>query len=144
MYGFGLLEDVKIIKTFDEVTAATSAANGVTIDTAGAEGVIFVTVFGTQAVDNGVKVQQDTASGMGTAADLLGSLQLVDATKTTAVNQVHRPRERYVRAVAVRGTSTTIPAGFAIVYGLKSVPFANGSQADVAAKVLVSPAEGTA
>lgn len=144
MYGFGLLEDVKIIKTFDEVTAATSAANGTTIDTAGAEGVIFVTILGTAAANNGVKVQQDSASGMGTAADLLGSQVLSDATETTIVVQVHKPRERYVRPVCVRGTSTTVPGGFAIVYGLRTKPYDNDSQTDVAAEVHVSPAEGTA
>lgn len=144
MHGIGLLENVKVIKTFDEVTAATSAANGVAIDTAGAEGVIFVTVFGTSAADNGVKVQQDSASGMGTAADLLGSQVLLDGTETTAVVQVHKPRERYVRAVAVRGTSTTVPAGIAIVYGLRTCPYDNDSQTDVAAESHVSPAEGTA
>lgn len=144
MYGFGLLEDVKIIKTFDEVTAGTSASNGTTIDTAGAEGVIFVTILGTAAANNGVKVQQDSASGMGTAADLLGTQVLSDATETTIAVQVHKPRERYVRAVAVRGTSTTIPGGFAIVYGLRTKPYDNDSQTDVAAEVHVSPAEGAA
>lgn len=144
MNGFGLLEDIKVIKTFDEVTAATTAANGTTIDTAGAEGVIFITIFGTSAADNGVKVQQDTASGMGSAADLAGSQVLLDATETVAAVQVHRPRERYVRPVAVRGTSTTVPGGIAILYGLKSRPYDNDSQTDVAAEVHVSPAEGTA
>lgn len=144
MHGIGLLENIKIIKTFDEVTAATSAANGTTIDTAGAEGVIFVTIFGTPAANNGVKVQQDSASGMGTAADLLGSQVLSDGTETTVAVQVHKPRERYVRPVAVRGTSTTVPGGIAIVYGLRTCPYDNDAQTDVAAEVHVSPAEGTA
>lgn len=144
MHGFGLLDDVKIIKTFDEVTAGTSDSNGTTIDTAGAEGVIFVTVLGTAAANNGVKVQQDSASGMGTAADLAGSKVLSDATETTIVVEVVKPRERYVRPVAVRGTSTTIPAGIAILYGLRTVPSGNDDQTDVAAESHVSPAEGTA
>lgn len=144
MYGIGLMENVKIIKTFDEVTAGTSASSGATIDTAGAEGVLFVTVLGTAAADNGVKIQQDSASGMGTAADLAGTLTLSDATETTIVTQVHKPRERYVRAVAVRGTSTTVPAGIAIVYGLRTQPYDNDAQTDVAAESNVSPAEGTA
>lgn len=144
MFGFGLLQDVRIIKTFDEVAAGTSAANGTTIDTAGAEGVIFVTVIGTQATNNGVKVQQDSASGMGTAADLVGTQVLVDATKTTAVVQVHKPTKRYLRPVAVRGTSTTVPAGIAILYGLRSAPSLNENQTDVASETHVSPAEGTA
>lgn len=144
MHGTGLLEGVKVIKTFDEVTAGTSASNGTTIDTANAEGVIFVTVFGTSAADNGVKCQQDTASGMGGAADLLATQVLLDGTETVAVVQIHKPRERYLRPVAVRGTSTTVPAGIAIVYGLRTEEYDNDTQTDVAAESHVSPAEGTA
>ena len=144
MHGIGLLESVKVIKTFDEVTAATSASNGTIIDTANAEGVIFITVFGTPAANNGVKVQQDTASNMAAAADLAGTQVLSDGTETTVAVEVHKPRERYVRPVAVRGTSTTVPAGIAIVYGLRTEAFDNDAQADVAAESHVSPAEGTA
>lgn len=144
MHGIGLLENVKIIKIFDEVTAATSASNGTTIDTAGAEGVIFTTIFGTSAANNGLKAQQGAASDMSDAADLASTQVLLDGTETTACLQIHKPTERYVRAVAVRGTSTTIPGGVAILYGLKTEPFDNDSQTDVAAESHVSPAEGTA
>lgn len=144
MHGKGLLHSVRIEKTFDEVTAATSASSGSTIDMSGAEGVIFITLFGTSAADNGVKVQQDSASGMGSAADLEDSQKLLDGTETVVINQVHKPRERYVRPVAVRGTSTTVPGGFAIVYGLRSEPYDNDSDTDNSAESLVSPAEGTA
>jgi hypothetical protein len=144
MHGIGLLESVKVIKTHDEVTAGTSASNGTIIDTANAEGVIFINVFGTSAADNGVKAQQGAASNMSDAADLVGTQTLLDGTETVGVVQIHKPRERYVRSVAVRGTSTTVPAGIAILYGLRSEAFDNDSQTDVAAESHVSPAEGTA
>ena len=144
MHGIGLLEGVKIIKIFDEITAGTSASNGTIIDTAGAEGVIFTTIFGTSAADNGIKAQQGAASNMSDAADLAATQVLLDATETTACLQIHKPRERYVRAVAVRGTSTTVPGGVAILYGLRSEAFDNDTQTDVAAEAHVSPAEGTA
>ena len=64
MHGIGLLQGVKIEKTHDEVVAGTSASNGTEVDMQGFEGVIFVMVFGTSATDNGIKAQQDTATGM--------------------------------------------------------------------------------
>ena len=144
MHGYGLLGSVKIIKIFDEVGAGTSDSNGTEIDLQNAEGVIFTAVFGTSATDNGLKAQQDTVTGMASAADLEGTQVLLDGTETTAALQIHKPRERFVRAVAVRGTSTTVAAGVAIVYGLKTEAFDNDAQTDVAAENHVSPAEGTA
>lgn len=144
MHGTGLLDKIKITKTHDEVTAGTSDSNGATIDMQGYEGVIFLAVLGTPADDNGIKAQQDSASGMGTAADLLGSQVLSDATETVVAVQIHKPRERYVRSVVVRGTSTTVPAGFAIQYGPRTLPVDNDALTDVAAESHVSPAEGTA
>lgn len=145
MQGIGLLGEVKIIKTFDEVGAAASnATSAVVIDTANAEGVIFITLFGTPAADNGTKIQQDNVVGMGAAADLAGSQKFVGATATVAVNQVHKPRERFLRVVAVRGTSSTVPAGFAIVYGCRTRPSGGAASTDLSINDQISPAEGTA
>lgn len=144
MHAYGILNQVQVVKTHDEVTAGTSASNGTIIDCANAEGVVFITVFGTSAADNGVKVQQGAASNMSDAADLADTQTLLDATETTCVVEVVKPRERYLRSVAVRGTSSTVPAGIAIVFGKRSEKYDNDTQTDVAAESHVSPAEGTA
>jgi len=134
----------KVVKIFDEVTAGTSDSNGTEIDMKNWEWVKFVVVFGTSAADNGIKVQQDTATGMASAADLANTQVLLDATETTAIVDVIRPKERFVRAVAVRGTSTTVPAGVAILGGPRTCPFDQDAETDTAYEYHVSPDEGTA
>lgn len=143
MHGVGLLENVKVEKIFDEVADGTSASNGTEVDMAGFEGVIFVVVYGTSATDNGIHVEQDTVTGMGSAADLAGTQVFLDGTETVSICQVHKPRERFLRAVADRGTSTTIPAGVAIKYGARTCPVDNDADTDNSAETHISPAEGT-
>ena len=110
----------------------------------GYEGVVFVAHLGTSNAANGVKAQQDTASGMGSAADLEGTQVLLDGTEETAALEIIKPRERYVRAVVVRGVSTTVGAVYAIQYGATTLPVDNDSSTDNSAESHVSPAEGTA
>lgn len=143
MHGIGLLECVKVEKIFDEVGAGTSSSNGTEVDMQGYEGVIFVVVYGTSAADNGIHVEQDTATGMASAADLENTQVFLDGTETVSICQVHKPRERFLRAVADRGTSSTIPAGIAIKYGARSMAVDNDADTDNSAESHVSPAEGT-
>lgn len=139
-----LLSGTKIIHLKVAVAAGTSDVTDASIvDTAGYEGVMFIAVFGTSAVDNGIKsVKQDTDSALGAAQDLEGSKVLLDATSKVAVCDVYRPRERYLRPIAVRGTSTTLDSLIAILYGPIKQPVTQGTT--TTAEKFVSPAEGTA
>lgn len=138
-------QDVKVLKIFDEVTAGTSDQDSAEVDMQGFEWVKFIILFGTSAADNGIKaIQQDTVTGMATAADLVGTKKLLDATETVAVVDVVKPRERFLQAVVERGTSTTIAAGFAILGGARTVPYDQDADTDTAHEHHVSPAEGTA
>lgn len=128
--------------------AGTSAINGSAIDMAGWEGVLFIFTFG--AIVSGavtsIKVQQDTVSGMGTAADLAGSGQTIadtDDDKTFYID-IKSPRERFVRPVVSRATqNATVGSITAIQYGARTAPTAaHGS--NVAGEAWVGPAEGTA
>lgn len=137
---------VKAIKVLDLHAAAAAAAANITdstvIDTQGYEGCLIIAKFGTSAVNNGIKVQQDTVVGFGTGADLAGSQQLLDATAKVAIVDIHRPLERFLKPIVVRGTSSTLDSLIAILYSGMSEPAAVDTA--VNQKVVVSPSEGTA
>lgn len=137
------VKNFKVLNLKDAVTAAASNVTDATVvDTAGYEGCVFIAKFGTSAANNGLKAQQDTASGFGTGADLEGSELLLDGTSKIAVLDIHRPLERYLRPIALRGTSSTLDSLIAILYNGRNKPITE--DAAVSSLVLVSPSEGTA
>ena len=122
MYGIGLLEATTVDQVATAQAAGTSDVNSDVVDTQNYEGVIFVTTLGTAAANNGIKIQGGEQSDLSDAADLLSSSNTPN--KTCVVTQVHKPRERYVRAVVVRGTSTTVDSVVAYLYGARTRPAA--------------------
>lgn len=137
-----LSKNIKVLNLKDAATAAASDITDATVvDTAGYDGCLFITKFGTSAANNGIKVQQDTASGFGAGADLASSQQLLDGTKKIAIVDVYRPLERYLRPIVLRGTSSTHDATIAILYSGRNRPVASDDSNN---KVIVSPSEGTA
>lgn len=148
--GYAFLQDHKIIDNCVAATAAgTTDVNGVTIDMEGFEGVFFVVRFGTLTATQvtRLKAQQDTDSGAGTMADLLGTMSTAladgDSGKSLTLD-VFRPQERYVRCVVDRGTANAvIEGGIAILYGPTTLPVTQPASI-ISKEVHVSPAEGTA
>ena len=124
--------------------AGTSTINGATLDTQGLFSVLFVVKFGTPATDNQIKAQQGDLSDLTDASDLLGTLVTVSASDEIVWLDLLRPTKRYVRVVAVRGTSTTIDWGIAVQYGARKLPIDNTIAGTIAGEVHPSPAEGTA
>ena len=123
--------------------AGTSAVNGNTIDTANFEGVECVVKFGTAALDNTIKAQGGELSNGSDMADLADTEVGVTVADSGIVRlDVVKPRHRYIRFVAARGTSTTVDWGVALKYGARTLPAA--SAVVDAAEVHVSPAYGTA
>ena len=126
--------------------AGTSSVNGAVFDMSRYEGILFICKFGTAAADNSIKAQQDSAVGMGGAADLEGSLVgLGGASDEIVALDLYKPMEQFVRMVAVRGTSTTLDWAVAIQYDKRGVlPAVNSIAGIQAHELVVSPAEGTA
>ena len=94
----------------------------------------------------GIRAQQDSASGMGTAADLEGTAQVVadDADEKTFCINIHKPRERYVRLVVDRATQNAVVSSATYIqYGPRTIPNSTHGS-NVAIESFVSPAEGTA
>jgi hypothetical protein len=144
MIDLSLLKEAKVTEVLGATVANTTTIPTAEVDMSGYENVVFLCSLGTSAADNGMKVQQDTVTGMGSAADLLGSSVLCNGTGKVVMTEIVKPRERFVRGSVLRGTSTTINSVFAIQFGKRSVPHNNSVTNVQNAEVHVSPAEGTA
>ena len=138
-----LLNGIKVIDLHvAAVAAASSITDATVVDTQGYEGCVFMAKFGTSAVDNGLKVQQDTVVGFGGGADLEASKILLDGTSKVAIADVYRPKERFLKPIVLRGTSSTLDSLVAILYGPRKQPVTQGTT--TTGELNVSPAEGTA
>lgn len=143
-----LADEVKIVQAITITAGAAGATNinGTAIDTEGYEGVLFVFQFGAivgTAVTS-IKVQQDTAVGMGSAADLAGTGQTIADTDDDKVFyiDVKRPLEQFLRAVVLRATANATVSCMAYLYRGRQFPVSHGT--NVAGELHYAPAEGTA
>lgn len=141
-----LLNEVKITKVADHTAAGTTDVESAIVDMSGFEGVLFITSYGTAAADNFIKAQQNTANSASGMADLEGTKVLTGASPSNedVMLDIYKPRERYLRCVAVVDTSSTIESIWAIQYGPKTRPCVNSVSGTSIAEAHVSPAEGTA
>lgn len=141
-----LSSQVKLTKVADHTAAGTTDVESAILDMQGYEGVIFFTSFGTAAADNLLKIQQNTANSTSGMADLTGTGVTSGASPSNedVWSEVYRPRERYVRCIAVVDTSSTVESIWAIQYGARVVPVDNTTSGTIEGEMAASPAEGTA
>ena len=147
MKSIQLSSAVKIQQGAATTSAGTSNVNGANIDMQNYEGVLFIAKFGTAAADNTIKGQQSSESGGGSPdaySDLAGTSVGVGASDEIVWLDILKPRERYVRMVALRGTSTTLDWAVAIQYGPRKGPVDNTVAGTIHGEAHTSPAEGTA
>ena len=140
--------DEKIITALDYVSG-TADRNGATVDMANWETLIVIFKMATIASSavQTIKFQQDSASGMGTAADLLGTSVAIadDDDDQIFWIEITKPRERYVRAVIDKdGSNACAESAIYILRGLKKLPVDNVVDDTITGELHVSPAEGTA
>jgi len=143
-----LASNVRIARALNAVAAGQTDQNGGIIDMANYEGVVFIAVLGTLASGavTGLKAQMGNESNLSDAADLVGTaVSMADSDDNKLlVLDIHRPAERYVRAVVTRGTAdATIDGVIAIQYGARILPTSQDSTV-AGIETHVSPAEGTA
>lgn len=146
--GRQFLSNCKLVKVQDHTTAGTDAITSDIVDTAGYQGVVFFTSFGTANATNSIKVQQGTANETTGMADLAGTSV---ASGTSPSNEdvivdVYRPQERYLQLVVTRGASTTCESIWACLYGKNEPVGATGNSVSGTqiAEAFSSPDEGTA
>lgn len=140
-----LSNDVKVIKVADHSTAATSGVTSASVDTAGYEGVMFLTSFGTAAAGNTLKAQQSSDDGgSDDFSDLAGTSVSSGSSDEDVWLDIYRPGKQYVRVVAARGTSSTLESVWAILYGPRQAPVDNTTTGTIVGELHVTPDEGTA
>lgn len=140
---------IKVTRTILATAAGSTPVNGSILDMEGFDGVLFIASVGTLTATavTGLKAQQDDASGMGGASDLLDTLVSFadDDDGDSVVLDVYRPQKRYVRCVLVRGTANAvIDDVVAIQYGPMKMPVVHDSSTVIGSETHASPAEGTA
>lgn len=101
--------------------AASTAFNGVGVDTSGWDGAIFYFLLGVTDGTFDLKIQRDDNSGFSSATDIT-SAALTQVTGTgdnlTYAIDVYRPTERYLRSVMTTGAGATadVAGVLAILY----------------------------
>jgi len=140
-----LYEDSVVSVEAYKVDADNEAVTGAGVDMLGYSGVLFIGVVGKgEVATHSIKAQQDSDSAFGTAADLLGSAKSFASAVATCgqvILDIHKPQERYVRALLTVANLTT--AGPALILAIKYGPV-NKPTTNMAGELHVSPAEGTA
>lgn len=138
------LNKTKWIKVKDHSAASTADVTSDIIDTAGYQGVVFVTSFGTANATNTVKLQQNTANQTTGMADLLGTSVTSGSSDEDVILELHKPLERYIQLVAERGSSSTLESIWACLYDGDSSVANDTLTGTQVAELNVSPIEGTA
>jgi len=132
-----------------KVDADNETITGDEVDTLGYEGCAFLILLDQGEVKASaltVKVQQDTVTGMGSAADVEGTGDTADTavgTDASILMDIKKPRERFLRIHAtIANMNTAVPLRIiAILYNAVVVPV---TQVVKSAELHVEPAEGTA
>lgn len=141
-------KNCKIMTGLDYAEGATDRT-GAEADMQGWDGILIITKFA--AIATGattvVKAQQDTATGMGSAADLTGTgITVADNDDDQIfVIDLYKPLERFVRGYVDKDTSNNSAESMIyVLYSGSKAPFANNQTDEVTYELHVSPAEGTA
>ncbi len=145
-----LSDDIKISRVMPAIAAGKDDTNeGVVLDMANCQGVVFIAAFGTISDTSVTKIvaQQGDESDGSDMADLKGSA--VSVTPGTDNNKlvvldIKKPAKRYVQCNIIRATANAVIDGvIAIQYGLSKVPATQPSTV-ASTEQHVSPDEGTA
>jgi len=138
------LSRCKLVKVADHTTAATTDVASSIVDTAGYDGVVFFTSLGTANATNLMKIQQSATDATDDMTDLTGTSVTSGTTDEDIIIEVRQPTDRYVRALVLRGASSTCESIWAALYGKGNSISANSLAGTQIAEIHASPAEGTA
>ena len=138
------LSRTKLVKVADHTTAATTDVNSAIVDTAGYQGVVFFTSLGTANATNTMKLQSSATNATDDMADLTGTSITSGSSDEDLIVELHRPQQRYVRAVVARGASSTCESIWVALYGKGGVIADNSLTGTQIAEIHASPAAGTA
>jgi len=138
-----LTQNAKLFKLKDAQTAGTSAVESDVLDMSDYSRVVLFCSCGTSNAGNFLKAQQGAQSDLSDAADLESTKVTPASNGDVAILDLLHPQERYIRAVFVRGASTTTGEVYAIAYGGHSKPVSQ-TRSGYVAEAHATPDEGTA
>ena len=129
--------------------SGTADRTGAIMDMSGWSGILITAVVA--AVGGGatysIKAQQDTASGGGSMADLLGTGITIADDDDDQIFQIdiYKPLERYVRVYVDKDTSNTCAESVIYtLYGPTDMATAGSITDEITLETHISPIEGTA
>ena len=138
-------KNVKIVNALDYVSG-TSSRNGAEVDMQDWDGILAIvkmaTIAGSAAGD--IHWEQDTATGMASAADLEGTAIAIadDDDDQIFVSELYKPQERFVRIVVTKDSShAQAESAVYILYQGRKVPVSDMGADEY--ELHVSPDEGT-
>lgn len=134
----------KLVKIADHAAANTTAVTSSIVDTAGYQGVVFLTSLSTANATNTIKVQQNTANQTTGMSDLEGTSVTSGSSDEDLIVEVAQPQERYLQVVVTRGASTTCESIWALLYNGDAGIAASVVTGTSAGELHVAPDEGTA
>ena len=127
--------------------AGTSNLNGSEVDMQDFDSVVAIVSFGpiVSGAATSLNWQQDTATGMGSAADLADTgITVADTNDNTIfVMSLHKPLERFVRIQCDRATQNSTVSAVYYRYNAKSLGTTQSSDVTTT-EHHVTPIEGTA
>ena len=138
------LSRTKLVKVADHSASSTDAVNSSIVDTAGYEGVVFFTSFGTANATNSIKVQTSATNATDNMADVAGTSTVSGSSDEDVIVEVCKPPERYARAVITRGAASTCESIWCALYGQGAQISNNSVSGTQKAEVHGAPALGTA
>lgn len=138
-------KQIKILNALD-YASGTATREGAECDMQDWDGVIAIVKHATVAASaaGDVHWEQDTATGMGSAADLAGTAIAVATANSNEIFalELYRPLERFVRIVVTKdGANAQAESAVYILYKGDKVPVSNIGADEY--ELSISPAEGT-
>lgn len=142
-----LSSQVNVVRLSNGAVAAQTEIDSTAIDTAGYDGVMFLTAFGAITGGSDVDVKLQDGATASPTTDVAGSNVPVADTNSNkqVLHDIYRPQKRYLRVVVTRTTANTVLDGiWAILYRGRKEPISVDATSVAAVKLLISPDEGTA
>lgn len=144
-----LSEVIKVVRGKAYQSANTGDVNGDGFDMeadGGYDGVLIVAIYGTAASNNLLLAEQSSDNGGSDNYSEIADSEVAAGGGSNEIQfvDIKRPRKRYIRGVAQRGTSSTVEQIIYLGYRTRNVPVDNETDGTIAGVRLNHPDEGAA
>lgn len=142
-------ENIKIVRVANAAAAGQTDVDGSCVDTAGFDGVVFLTLMGTITTGAVVSMKAQACSDISGSnpTDLAGTAVAIadDQDNKVARLEIYRPQQQFVRPRVSRATQNAVVDGIiAILFKGRVAPVVQDATLIATSKILGSPDTGTA